>query len=231
VDTTRDIVHCGACGSACDSSQFCDGTACQMAIWDNVCANPKSILLKDHLDADESTANDLQVALTSLCTAPGYQAQEVYPEDAGVIDNDTGRPLVRGGELLIAPGGSFRQKLVAFLESNGYTNPYDQSTVTEITLATRDAGVIVDQPSSTVSDTHDFFIVELVREPTRGSLSLVVYGYYGTGTEAGGVFLTQQILASPSSFPNHWYIVEWTDNGAPPGPDPTDTFTIRASGD
>ena len=171
MDTARDVQHCGACETACGPSEFCTGTACEASAWTHVCDNPLSTILLDDLDGDQAAATSIQDALGQLCTAPGYQVRAVDPQNVAVIDLNTGRPLTRGGELLIAPGGSFRQKLVDYLESQGITNPYDRSTLDEVTLATRDGGVIVDVPVSTVSDTHDYFILELVREPIRGSLS------------------------------------------------------------
>ena len=227
VDLTRDVRFCGSCDTACAADQFCKGSAgCAAVSWAEVCANPRTTLLKDGNSSDDQLADQLGASIKSFCGA-GVAVDSAYQQDGGVVEFPSGRPLTRGGRLLVAPGGSFGdtgQKLVDYLEGRGITNVYDSSNLTTVTINSRDAGTLVSTPASNVSETHDYLIVELVRDPARGSLSLLSYGYQATGTVAAANWLTTYVFPNPAVYPDPWYLVEWNKiNG-------NDTYVVRASG-
>ena len=88
---------------------------------------------------------------------------------------------------------------------------------------------------TTVSPAHDFFLVEVVKDPISGTFSLVVYGIESPGTRAGAFYFANVMLpdivgADVTTFTQAWYIYEWTAADAGAGPSLGDTFTLVDSG-
>ena len=230
VDTARDIAHCGACTVACSPSQFCTGTACAPTVFTNVCLNPRVTVLLDDLVVDGDAGVTIGNALQAGC-AP-TPTLRVVGVDAGVINASNGRPLVRSSELVVAAGGSFRQKLVDYLESNNVSPAYDSSNSTILSFSARDGGgaTLVSAMESTVTPSHDYFLVELVREPGNGSLSLLAYGFRAPGTQAAAWYFNASMLPNHATLGDSWYLVEWTDGNANGLPDSLSEFSVVGHG-
>lgn len=66
-DISLDRNNCGQCGTVCDASELCTGTACIAATFQNICVNPNVIVIQDQvgdIDAGASSAPPwLRVAL------------------------------------------------------------------------------------------------------------------------------------------------------------------------
>jgi hypothetical protein len=127
--------------------------------------------------------------------------------------------------------------LVHFLEKSGATPVYDTSDATGFRWSLRDGGTVVGpvpfdgSPTGIINDyTSDYFLLESVRDPVRGSLSYVVYGFLITGTRAGEWWLENHVLPNLSSQTQRWYVYYWNDTDGVPGPSVDDTWTPIASG-
>ena len=242
VDTTRDPRHCGACGTTCSATQFC-GTAatpvCTNNVISNICNTKKATFLLDGLPDDDGASNVLRAAVAMYCS-PVPTLVSVDQTMSPAINTMTGQPLAGGGELLVAAGGDSTQLLARFLEQSGTSSVYNESDgATSIRFRRRggaaDGGdaVIVDVPLATITLTHDYFLVEIVKEPITGTLSLKVYGVDSPGTKAGAYYFANQILPNVMTFNKSWYLYEWTagagDAGGDGGPSAGDTFTLVAS--
>lgn len=229
VELARDDAHCGSCTTACSATQFCTGTACAPLALSSVCSTPVANVLYDGLSIDDQVAASLGTTLSSVCS-PGLTVNAWPSNDAGVLLNTTtGQPWAHGGALFAIAGGPFGQKLVGYLERSAVSEVKFSSNATDNVLMRQSGAVLVQAPFGQTSATHDWFVLELVKQPSRGSPSLVAYGFGPQGTMAAQYYLQTQIIPSLNTFTKAWYVIEWTD-GAAVGVGAGDTFTLVASG-
>ena len=236
VDTTLDPKHCGACGATCPTTQFCANASapsvCRTNILAHVCNAKHATFLLDGLPADQEATVLVHGAFAARCTPPPL-AKTVSQSVSTAINTTTGQPVVGGGELLVAVGGDSAQRLVNYLEDSGTTRIYNEyDGLNTLWFKRRDASntVLATVTRSTLTPTHDFFVVEVVLDPISGTLSLVVYGLDSPGTKAGAYYFATTILPSIATYTNGWYLYEWMGINADGGAGPGDTFTQLASG-
>ncbi len=235
VDTALEAKHCGACGAACEAAQFCANASapsvCKAGTLANVCSSKNATFLLDGLQADQEASAVVQAAIAARC-APPPTAMSVSQSVATEINTTTGQPVAGAGDLLVAVGGDSAQRLVNYLEDSRTTlvyNEYDR--LNTLWFKRRDANntVIATITMSTLSPTHDYFLVEVVPDPVSGTFSLVLYGLDGPGTRAAAYFFANTMLPSIATYTQSWYLYEWLGANAA-GPGPGDTFTPLASG-
>ena len=229
VDPSSDARHCGGC-AACNTGAFCGLGHCIPAVVSNVCQQPVVRVVLDGQAIDDEAGKSIGAALAGAC---GSAVTLVIgaTSDAGVFDVITGEPL-RTGELLVMGGGAYTQKPVAWLEDHSFIPVVDTSTASELRYTQRDGGVVCTFPLTTISLTHDVFVVELATAPS-GSVVLSAAGYFGPGTTAAAWYVVKRMAPSLASQTKGWYVVEWTDNlnGGTVGlPDELDTWALLASG-
>jgi len=147
----------------------------------------------------------------------------------GVLDPD-GRPLAGGSTSYISGGGAFGQDLIEYLDKAGVTPIYLTGDGAQYTFRSRQTGQdVVAAPVGTLSDGHDFFLVQLVVEPISGTLSIETMGMLAPGTVAGGFWVASDMVPKRAMYPDTWYLFEWTDSGDKV-PDATDTFRMVSHG-
>jgi hypothetical protein len=243
VDTTRDPRHCGACGMNC-GAQFCGNAStpvCRDSLVRNICNAKKATFLLDGLPADNAASNVLRAAIAAHCV-PVPTLTSVDQTMSVAINTATGQPLAGGGELLVAAGGDTWQRLVKYLETSRTSPVYNEfDGLTTLYFKRRggapDGGDAVLRAVSvpTVTATHDFFLVYVVKDPISGTFSLVVYGVDTGGTSAGAFYFANVMLpnivgADVTSVTQAWYLYEWTAADGGTGPSMSDTFTLIDSG-
>jgi hypothetical protein len=229
-DTTKDPQNCGSCGNACTLSQFCTGTACDNAILENVCANAHATVVLDQYPVDNEAGAALGAGLANGCMPP--VTVSATPQDSGLAqDLATGRPLTGPGNTLVAGGGFFGQKAVAYMETNKIaplslgtdgTNAWIRNTKTGTNV------VLV--PNAMLTSQHDYFALEVTVEPTSGTLCFFGYGMLAPGTAAAGYYFQNDVIANRAMFPGAWYVYEWTDTDKSGAPSAGDTFSPIANG-
>jgi hypothetical protein len=228
-DTSKDPRNCGSCGTACSSTQFCTGLACDDAILKNICANPKATWIADPYGPDNTAGNDMGAALAGcLPTVTVFTVNE----DAGVAQDPlSGRPLTGAGNTLVAGGGWFghasvlyldNQKLTPLILSHDGTNAWIRNQKTNVNI------VFVTEASVTAH--HDYFLLELSVEPVSGTLCFFGYGMLSAGTIAAGYYFRNNVAPALSTFTDAWYVYEWTDTSDAGMPNTGDTFTLLAHG-
>jgi hypothetical protein len=183
--------------------------------------------LLDGLVIDNSAGVTISSALGSSCT-PAVAVRQVSQGDSGVLDVVTGEPL-QLGELLVAGGGTFRQRAVAWFEAQNLAPVHDTSTSTVYQYTLRDGGVIVQGALSTITPSHDIFVLQLARTPA-GAVTLNAAGFYAEGTTAAAWYFANRVVPVLSTQTDTWYVVDWVDANATLTPDPADTWTVLASG-
>ncbi|HMJ50774.1 MAG TPA: hypothetical protein VK540_01830 [Polyangiaceae bacterium] len=236
VDTTLDRKHCGACGTTCPATQFCANASvpplCKDNILVNVCNSKKATFLLDGLQADQEANAVVQAAIAARCT-PSPMATAVSQSVSTAINTTTGQPVAGGGELLVAVGGDSAQRLVKYLEASGTSHVYNEyDGLNTLWFKRRDAAhtIVATVTKSTLTSTHDYFLIEVVSDSISGTLSLVIYGVDSPGTKAGAYYFANTILTSIATYTSTWYLYEWAGTSADGGTGPGDTFTPLASG-
>jgi hypothetical protein len=190
--------------------------------------------LKDGAAVDDALTPDVEAALVATC-APA-PVTEVDPETASTATNpSTGEPVSGGGDVIVELGSPYSQRVAHYIEGAGLTRVKDISDGSTFRLLgpAPDGGpdsVIVDQPASSFTATHDFFKFEMVVDPVSGTRILQIYGIFAPGTAAAEWFFLNRILPNLSAFPLRYYVYEWTHGDAGPLPGASDSFVLRASG-
>jgi len=198
----------------------------------NVCNSKKATFLLDGLQTDQEATAMLQAAIAARCT-PAPMAMAVSQSVSTAINTTTGQPVAGGGELLVAAGGDSAQRLVNYLEDSGTSRVYNEyDGLNTLWIKRRDASntIVATVTRTTLTPTHDFFLVEVVVDPISGTLSFVLYGLDSPGTKAGAYYFTNTMLPSITTYTNSWYLYEWMGLNADGTPGPGDTFTQLASG-
>jgi hypothetical protein len=138
--------------------------------------------------------------------------------------------------MLVVAGGPFGQLLVKYLETTAGITPiynfYD-STVNQFrSRGPGDAGadpLLVNAMQSEITDSHSFFMIEMVIDPASGTLVFIVYGSNAAGTLAATWYFSEKMLPARATFDKSWYIYEWTDGDADKTPSDGDQFKLVAS--
>jgi hypothetical protein len=228
VDLTADPHNCGACGSSCTLTQFCSGTKCNEAVFANVCENAKATVVKDPYDPDNAAGHLVGTALSTSCV-PATVVVEKDQGAAGVLDFSN-RPLGGVGMTYVTGGGSFGQKTIDYMDKAALTPVFLTGDGTNITFRIRRTGTdLVSAPMTTLTDSHDYFFVELAVEPVSGTLCFSVQGMFGAGTAAGAYWASTEVVPKRATYTDAWYAYEWTDSGDKL-PSSTDTFRLIAHG-
>jgi len=99
----------------------------------------------------------------------------------------TGQPVVGSGDLQVIVGGPYGQHLIVTWKGRG--RPESTTPTTETARSSTCVGptagvgtVVVDAPIATLNEHHDFFLVEMVADPTTSTLMFAVYGFSIVGT-------------------------------------------------
>jgi Cys-rich repeat protein len=237
------LSDCGGCGISCKADQFCDGTSCRDQIFPEFCANRKVYAILDGHPLDDAATGVLVSTIRQNCSAQ-TQVLTGPQTNASWIDQRTGALLLGGGSTVVIAGGPYPSVVVRWLEqTRKATKVYVSSNNLNTWYFRRraDDAIIVSKTEAYCAQLprKDVFLVELVTDPTSGTLALVAYGLCmgGYGTQTGAWYWANVMLPHRNQYPDSWYLVEWADKatgtGQGPGanePDAADTFTILAHG-
>jgi Stigma-specific protein, Stig1 len=222
-DTAKDPANCGQCGTACTTSQFCTGTACDEAILANVCDNALATVAFDPYQEDNGAGSAMGGALTADCT-PAVSLLQTSQHSDGILDPGSGRPITGVGDTFITGGGSYGQNGVAYMES-ALTPVYLWTDGTTAQIKTRAGNAVVNTPVSALTAQHDFFYVQLSVEPQSGTLCFDGAGILGPGTVAAGYYAQSELIPNRAKYTSSAYVYEWVDTNNDSTPNAGDTFT------
>jgi hypothetical protein len=219
VDTKKSPTNCGACGVGCAvGTQFCNGTTCKDALFQNVCQSPNATLIQDGITEDDTAGATIGTALGACTPAVTVRTvlQSVVEGDPTLgIMADGGAPLSGPGDMLVTAGGDFGQHMVKYMETNSSAPIMWSQVGTTITLSRRSTGAVLktlDEASATPS--HDYAVIELAVDAPSGTLTLIAQGLLGPGTRAASFYLSKVMIATPATYDQAFYIYEWTDANA-----------------
>lgn len=229
VSTVSDQQHCGACGTACDGTQFCGQSGCVVAKLSSACQVGKLVVVLDGQDGDDPTGRALSQSLVAHCSS-SQTSREVSQTASDVLNPNSGQPVSGGDELLLIAGGNYFQKGMGYLVANKIaplTNSggFDKYEIHD----TASNALIASEMITEVSDSHDLFAVQFMREPSSNSLILNAYGFTVGGTAAATYYFTDVIAPNLATIDKAWFVGEWTDKDADQLPD-ADELTVIASG-
>jgi hypothetical protein len=221
----KDPQNCGACGTACDPTQYCSGTSCFDARVNNLCQNAAATIVLDGLTVDGSAGDVIQSALVAAC--PNVKISSVQQGASGSIDPQSGRPLLGPGDTYVAAGGGYGQKAVGYVESARNAPVYSTDNSQSIAFVrTSNNATIVTTPLSSLTSHHDYFVIYAATEPVSGTLVFAIYGLYGPGTTAGAFWFKSEITAKVSQYTKQYYVYEWTDTNNDGVPNAQDGFKL-----
>lgn len=227
------LTDCGSCGNACGSGEFCSGTACEAPTYPNFCDNKNVYVIHDGITADNHAADVMASTITANCP-PDVIVHTADQTDPTLVDQMTGQPLGGGGVTYVLGGGPFPNKPLKWLErTNDITKIYfDAPDGVNFYWRDRTGTAVAQMPGAQCSAHRDQFITELVTDPTSGTLSLIGYGACsgGHGTLASAWFYANVILPARASYPDSWYVYDWTDTDNDGAPSAGDTFSVLAHG-
>jgi len=128
---------------------------------------------------------------------------------------------------MIMAGGPYFQKALGYLEYEGAASPVSfTSTDTTFSFVRRDTGAtVVSSAKSLLTARHDFFVVEILADPTSGTLVAAAYGFQPPGTAAAVWYAAHVLLSDLSTATFTWVVVEWTDVDGDSLPSTGDTFS------
>jgi len=252
-DVLTDTNNCGVCGHACGSGQFCGsasctdsgaggaggagagdcGVVCHDTTLANVCAISKVVVILDSStntsEGNRKPGREIGAALEAQCPrTPTLTEAEQDSVDA--LNVTTGQPVAGGGELLVVAGGPFFQTVEGYFEKKEVSPLYWYvgATNTEYRKRSNDEAV-VSLPKTSDHDSHDFFIIQFMRDPTSGSLVLNIQGLWLSGTTASAYHLVNTVFPALADYDKAWYAYEWTDMDDDKQPD-EDEISLVDSG-
>ncbi len=233
IDANTDSDHCGVCGTACATGQFCGPSTCSVGdagtgscvschdtTIANICSVPQVAVILDGADANEATGRALAAAMAAKCN-PAPVVREVSQTVPDAVNPASGRPISGAHELLIGAGGSFYARMLVYLDSQRISpiySFYDGESTLSFRKAADDS-IVAERNKDESNDDHDFFVIQFLRDPTSGSIILNVQGFWASGTLAAGYFFENGMLPALSTFDKAWYIYEWTDKDGDKAPD------------
>jgi hypothetical protein len=231
---SRDYRNCLACGVECAADQFCGNAGCRPAVIASVCDSANVTFLLDGLSVDEATVPTLSAGIVAGCS-PTPAVRSVTQAVAGTINAITGRPVVGSGDIQVVVGGPYGQRLIRYLEATGVTavyNTYDGSTA-QYNVRGANGGaptVVVNATAAALTDGHSYFVIEMVPDPSTGTLAFALYGFTSPGTVAATYYFLNEMLPARATFDKSYYVYEWTNVDADLQPSSADTFHLVASG-
>ncbi|MEO6603853.1 MAG: hypothetical protein ABIQ16_28475 [Polyangiaceae bacterium] len=247
IDADTDSEHCGACGAACAKGQFCGPGACSDAgeagaggasgtcvschdtVLANVCSVPQIAVVLDGQDGNETTGRALAAALVAHCE-PAPLVREVKQTVPDALNPASGRPVSGAHELLVSAGGSYFARLLVYLDSQRVSPIYSYDDG-ESTIGFREASndhTVVSRQKDEPNEDHDFFVIQIARDATTGSLVLNAQGFWVSGTIAATYFFSHGMLPTLETFDKAWYVYEWKDKNGDHAPDLNEITAVAA---
>ena len=227
VDTTRDIANCGGCGTACGTDEFCGSEGCAAATLSNLCKTSSMAVVLNGISTDNSAADVLSGAIETYCEpVPALRTES--QASTSLFNPATGQPVAGGGEVLLLAGGPFGHKHVAYLEDNGIT-PIQSRLGDGNMLELRESAsnnVVVSTPFASATDSHDYFVIQMARDPATGTTTAMAYGFFDPGTRAAAWYFANVLMPSLSTFSASWYVFEWTDMDGDEAPEASEISKV-----
>jgi hypothetical protein len=186
--------------------------------------------LLDGAPADDRAARDVLRALSERCATP--PATRVFPQgSADLIHPESGRVVVRGGELLVLAGGPYFNKTAGFLERERSVPVYNGGTHPAIQfIRSADDAVVASSTFPESTPSHDMIVIQVGRERATGTLALVLYGFHPNGTLAAAWHFVHVMAEDLASYTEAYYVYDWSDTNADQVPNAGDTWQLLGSG-
>ncbi len=215
--------------AACAATELCVAERCEALLLNVMCGSDTLVVVHGQSQRDNVAGDQLGAALAQGCGKP---LKTVPQSDPSVIDQLSGQPITGPGTLLVFAGGSYFQRGMRYLETQSASTQIVASQAgADYVLRERATGAVLVQASTTAfNGGHDFFVVEMVKEPLSSSLALTAWGVLAPGTSAAAWYVATHMISHHATLDKRWYVVEWTDGDGDGAPSEGDTYLPLASG-
>jgi len=219
-------------GAGGDGSGSTVGVSCHDTTLAHVCSLPRVAVVLDGQEGNETPSRAMAAAMAAQCK-PAPTVREVSQTVPDALNPASGRPISGAHELLVAGGSSFYARLLGYVDDNGISPVRDvfvsDTRLLEFTNA-KTGEILVSRGLDEPNDSHDFFVIQLMRDPITGSIVLNAEGFWESGTVAAAYFFQHGMLTNLSAFDKAWYIYDWTDKNGDKLPN-DDEMTLVKSAD
>jgi hypothetical protein len=194
----------------------------------DICLFMRAIVVEDTMAVDTEASQQVLASLQIACGVT-FTIRHVSQADAGILAAD-GRPLWDPSELGMLAGGPQIHDAVRYLDMNATQIFVQESDPNAVWAERATNNVVISLPLAAFTPTHDVGIMQIVREPIGGTVSLNVYGHATPGTLAAAYYLTTVIAPNLKNDRRRYYVIEWTDQDGDEMPTAADLFELRGSG-
>ncbi|HEX6242345.1 MAG TPA: hypothetical protein VFZ61_15645, partial [Polyangiales bacterium] len=219
-----------ACGGSCNAQQYCgSASTCTAIAQNNLCGNTQIIAVQSgESTVDNPSATDIATALAGNC---GRTAAEKPITDVSVVQACSSELLIGGGNTVVLAGGPFTNAALRYLDRRISPVFLDSPDGNQQQFKTRAGNVLLQFDPSTISPSHDYFMIQIFPDTARGALVISAFGREGPGTRAATHYFVNTVAPALKAGTRSWngYVIgEWTDSGDMI-PNAADTFTVKAS--
>ena len=192
-----------------------------------LCNDTRVTIIEDHVSIDDTTASMATATIQSSC-GTSLVVTTVYQYDSGVLNMTTNEPLLPSTELGVLGGGNVPQLALRYLGMDmplviggpgGFVNIDVRATGTRIV----DLGPI--------TATHDYAIIQIIRNADTGTRYLSLFAPGGPGTVAAGQWFQTTFAPMLATDRDSWLVFEWADTDATSGVSPGDKYAVVGSGE
>lgn len=185
------------------------------------------ILDGDAMDA--AAGATMAAAIGSGCsTSPTITM--VNQTEPGLLDPTTFAPLFGGTSLGVLGGDAIVQNVMGYLMTASAPIRVDISGGRYRVFLTSGGAALVDAAIPDITSSHDYAVIQIIRDAPSNSTVIATHGYVFQGTLAGAHYFSTEIAPDLPTEERTYFVLEWTDMNGDQTPNAGDTFTLLFSG-
>ena len=150
--------------------------------------------------------------------------------EPGLLDPTTFAPLFGDTTLAVLGGDAIVQNLMGYLMTASAPIRVDTSGGRYRVFLTSGGSALVDAAIADITASHDYGVVQVIRDAATNSTVIATHGYVFQGTLAGAYYFANHIAPNLVEESRSYFVIEWTDGNGDTTPNTGDTFTLLHNG-
>lgn len=193
------------------------------------CAFDSITVILDGDAMDAAAGATMATAIGSGCeTSPTITM--VNQDEPGLLDPTTFAPLFGATSLGVLGGDAIVQNVMGYLMTASAPIRVDISGGRYRVFLTSGGAALVDVAISDITTSHDYAVIQIIRDDPSDSTVIATHGYIFQGTLAGAHYFATAIAPDLPTEERTYFVLEWTDMNGDQMPTAGDTYTLLASG-